>query len=165
MPDPRIRPLRAEDFDEVVAAWRRSRIAALPWLEARAGHTLEDDRAHFRESVIPAHDVWVAAEGGSVLGLLTLCGNHLGHLYVDPPAQRRGIGSALLDHAKALSPSGLALFTHVRNERARRFYERRGFVVGRFGVSPPPESEPDVEYRWVPSSRPAESDVLQPPRV
>ncbi len=165
MPGPWIRPLRADDVEVVVAAWRRSRIAAMPGLEARMGHTLEDDRAHFRESVLPDHDVWVAAEGGRVIGLLTLQGDRLGHLYVDPPAQGRGIGSALLDHAKALSPSGLALFTHVRNERARAFYERRGFVALRFGVSPPPESEPDVEYRWDPPSRPAESELAPPPRV
>ena len=31
-----------------------------------------------------------------------------------------------------------------------RFYERRGFVATRFGVSPAPESEPDVQYEWKP---------------
>jgi hypothetical protein len=36
-------------------------------------------------------------------------------------------------------------------ERARSFYERRGFRAVQFGVSPPPESEPDVRYAWDPS--------------
>jgi hypothetical protein len=26
----------------------------------------------------------------------------------------------------------------------------RGFALLRFGVSPAPESEPDIEYQWVP---------------
>jgi hypothetical protein len=42
----------------------------------------------------------------------------------------------------------LGLFTHQRNEKARRFYEARGFVAVRFGMSPPPENEPDVRYEW-----------------
>ena len=47
---------------------------------------------------------------------------------------------------------------HIGNFRSflmgdllRRYFERRGFEVFEYGVSPPPESEPDVEYRWRPS--------------
>ena len=36
-------------------------------------------------------------------------------------------------------------------ERSRAFYEKRGFSAVRFGVSPPPESEADVEYHWKPA--------------
>ena len=67
---------------------------------------------------------------------------------MDPRCQRRGVGTALLERAKELAPEGLTLFTHQRNERARAFYERRGFRAVQFGVSPPPESEPDVKYAW-----------------
>ena len=95
------------------------------------------------------NDVWVAVDG-EALGFLAIKGERLGWLYVDPPAQGRGIGTALLDKAKSLSPSGLTLYTHQRNERARAFYERRGFRAIQFGVSPPPESEPDVLYRFDP---------------
>ena len=69
-------------------------------------------------------------------------------LYVDTPAQGKGVGSALLDRAKALSPEGLRLVTLEHNEQARRFYERRGFVAYNHGRSPAPENEPDVWYRW-----------------
>jgi hypothetical protein len=33
---------------------------------------------------------------------------------------------------------------------ARSFYEKHGFFPVRFGISPPPESEPDVLSRWKP---------------
>ena len=33
-------------------------------------------------------------------------------------------------------------------ERARAFYERRGFRAVAFGRSPAPENEPDVKYAW-----------------
>ncbi len=28
------------------------------------------------------------------------------------------------------------------------FYEKNGFIAEKYGISPPPESEPDVEYHW-----------------
>jgi ribosomal protein S18 acetylase RimI-like enzyme len=94
----------------------------------------------------------VAAEAGLAVGLLALADGHVDQLYVDPAAQRRGVGTALIEHARSLFPSGLRLFTHQRNARARAFYEKLGFRVIRFGVSPPPESEPDVAYAWEPES-------------
>lgn len=141
--------MRTDEIESVVRMWRRSREDAMPWLEARMGHTPEDDLRFFRDPIARENDVWVAVER-EVGGLLALARGTLGYLYVDPPAQGKGIGTALLDKAKSLSPEGLTLFTHQRNERARAFYERRGFRAARFGVSPAPESEPDVQYRWDP---------------
>ena len=83
--------------------------------------------------------------------MLALHDGFVAHLYVDPPAQRSGVGSALLAYAKRLSPERLSLYTHQRNLRARAFYERHGFRPVTFGVSPAPECEPDVRYAWDPA--------------
>jgi ribosomal protein S18 acetylase RimI-like enzyme len=147
-----IRRMREDEIDAVARLWRRSRDDSQPWLEARMGHTAEDDLRFFEGTIAKENDVWVAVDRG-ILGFLAIAGDRLGWLYVDPPAQGRGIGSALLDKAKALSPEGLTLYTHQRNERARAFYERRGFRAVRFGVSPPPESEPDAFYRFCPPGK------------
>ena len=64
-----------------------------------------------------------------------------------PEAQRSGIGSVLLRAAHALSPAELRLYTFQRNAPARAFYAKHGFAEIAFGVSPAPESEPDVELR------------------
>lgn len=93
-------------------------------------------------------ECWVASRGGAVAALLVLDDDCVDRLYVDPDAQGAGLGGALLTHAKALRPAGLRLFTHQKNAGARVFYERRGFRPVRFGISPEPESEPDVEYAW-----------------
>jgi len=145
-----IRLLRLEEVEEIVRLWRRSRQDNLPWLEERMGYTPQDDLRHFRGHLMAKYEVWVAAEAGVPVALLALGSSEVNQLYVEPKQQRRGVGSALLAHAKRHSPEGLRLFTHQRNERARRFYESRGFLATAFGVSPPPESEPDVEYRWTP---------------
>lgn len=100
--------------------------------------------------VILQNQVWLAVERDQIVGLLALTKGDLDQSYVDPRCQGRGIGTRLLDRAKELSPEGLTLYTHQRNERARAFYERRGFSVVKLGVSPPPESEPDVQYGWGP---------------
>ena len=136
-----------DEIESVVRLWRRSRDDSQPWLEARMGHTPEDDLRFFNGTIARENDVWVAVEQ-DVLGFLAIQGERLGWLYVDPAMQGKGTGTALLDKAKALSPQGLSLFTHQRNKRARAFYERRGFRAVLFGTSPPPESEPDVQYRW-----------------
>jgi ribosomal protein S18 acetylase RimI-like enzyme len=148
-----IRRMRADEIESVVRLWRRSRDASQPWLEARMGHTAEDDRRFFEGTIAEENDIWVAIERHiaglvGILGFLAIAGDRLGWLYVDPDAQGRGIGTALLEKAKDLSPAGLTLHTHQRNQRARAFYERRGFRAVGFGVSPPPENEPDVLYKF-----------------
>ena len=54
-----------------------------------------------------------------------------------------------LGRARDLSPRELRLFTFQRNDKGRAFYEKHGFTTVAFGVSPAPELEPDVEYRWI----------------
>ena len=78
-------------------------------------------------------------------------GSHIDRMYVDPGEWRKGWGTRLVGLAKELSPSGLVLHTHQQNAGARAFYERHGFVAVKFGISPPPERAPDVEYRWRPA--------------
>ncbi len=143
--------MRGEALDAVVDVWRRSRWDAQPWLEERLGHSAEDDLTYFRDVVFTGYAVWIANGGGRPLGLMAIAGGEIDQLFVDPVFQGRGVGSALLARARALHPEGLGLYTHQRNARARAFYERHGFIAVRFGVSPSPESEPDVRYEWRPT--------------
>ena len=114
------------------------------------GFSPEDDVRRFRTHLMVHDDVWVAVQGDGQLGLLAVREGFVDQLFVDPPMQNRGVGSALLDKAKALMPEGLTLFTHQRNRRARSFYEARDFKALALGISPEPENEPDVKYRWRP---------------
>jgi len=148
-----IRRMRTGELEEVVGVWERSRWDAQSWLKERMGHTHEDNLSYFRDVIARECDVWVAVEGGVVQGLLAWSDGQVEQLYVEPSHQGAGIGTLLLDEARKLSPEGLTLFTHQRNERARAFYEGRGFRAVRFGVSPAPESEPDVKYEWTPTAR------------
>jgi GNAT superfamily N-acetyltransferase len=146
--------MTAGDLEEVVAVWERSRWDAQPWLEERMGHSHEENLRHFRDVIAREAEVWLAIDASGIVGLLALANDRIDQLFVEPRRQGLGVGSALLDKAKELAPAGLTLFSHQRNERARAFYERRGFRASRFGTSPAPESEPDVEYAWRPARGP-----------
>lgn len=148
MRDILIRPYRSDDFDLVTSLWRRARELALPEFQRTKGHTFEEDLAYFREIILIDNDLWVAEVDGQTAAFMAIAGDFIDQLYVDPVHQRSGLGKALLDHAKSLSPERLRLCTLQINTNARAFYEKNGFRIARFGISPPPESEPDVEYHW-----------------
>jgi putative acetyltransferase len=55
---------------------------------------------------------------------------------VDPDVHGRGVGRALLQHARALRPD-LTVSVNEQNARARGFYEAMGFrAVGRSETDP-----------------------------
>ena len=108
-------------------------------------------RGYFTNVVARDHELWVAVRDGRPIGMMAMAGEWIDQLYVDPPEQRRGAGSALLAQAKALAPNGLRVVTLQRNTAACRLYERHGFVAYDRGLSPPPENEPDISYLWRPN--------------
>jgi len=150
-----IREYRDEDFEAVTRLWRTARELAFPDFQRGKGHTFEEDCEYFKDVILQNNDLWVAEADGRVAGFLAIAGDFVDQLFVVPDFQRRGIGKLLLDHAKRLSPEHLFLYTFQVNINGRAFYEKNGFVAVRFGVSPAPESEPDVEYHWRPSISPS----------
>jgi ribosomal protein S18 acetylase RimI-like enzyme len=143
-----IRPYREDDFEAVTQFWFDAMETAMPGLEERLGHTLDGAREYFRNVVAVENQLWVYEFNNKPVGYLGISGEFIDRLYVDPAHHRRGIGQALMNHARTLSPNHLWLYTHQANTMARAFYEKNGFVAEKFGVSPAPESEPDVEYHW-----------------
>jgi ribosomal protein S18 acetylase RimI-like enzyme len=143
-----IRDFEHSDFDEIVAGWHKTNLVSYPYVRAHQEHSLENARQFFRDIVLAECRVWVAECLCQPAGLLALRDSWIRQLAVFPAFQRQRVGTALLQMARAQSPGQLQLFTFRRNVAARAFYERHGFSVVAFGVSPAPESEPDVEYRW-----------------
>ena len=147
-----IRFYQADDFQPVTRLWRRAREVAMPELTARMGYSFETDQAFFGQHIVSECDLWVAVKQNLPVAFMGIKKDFIDYLYVDPDYHRQGIGQAFLDHARDLSPHHLWLYTHTANHMARAFYEKNGFIAERFGISPAPESEPDVEYHWhVPS--------------
>lgn len=107
------------------------------------------ENLHFvREQLLATTDIWGADENGRLVGYIALKPQWVEHLYVLPECVGRGIGTALLDLAKARDRQ-VSLWTFQANRRARAFYEAHSFVeVARTDGSGNSEREPDVLYRW-----------------
>jgi len=145
-----IRPYVPADEAEVVTVWHRAGRAVSTFLPTWQAFTRDQAHRVFVDIIVPSCAVWVGTCDERVVAYLALKASSIDRLYVDPAEQRKGWGSRLLAHAKDLQPRGLELHTHQENLGARAFYERHGFVAVRFGLSPAPESAPDVEYHWRP---------------
>jgi ribosomal protein S18 acetylase RimI-like enzyme len=152
MDDPRrrIRPFRDEDEPAVAAVWHRSGRAAYPYLPTWQALTLEHAREVVRDVIRVECALWVGTLDDEIVAYLAMNGSTLDRLYVEPSEWRRGWGTRFIALAKTLSPHGLELVTHQANIAARSLYEKHGFKAVAFGLSPPPESAPDVDYQWRP---------------
>lgn len=147
-----IRLMKDEDIETVIEVWHTAGRTAYTYIETWQRFTLDEARSVFRQYIAPVCEVWVAETDDGVVGYLALQGSYIDRLYVSPRHQRSGIGTALLTHAMEQSPTGLELHTHQKNVQARAFYEKHGFVPAKYGISPSPENEPDMEYHWRPVS-------------
>jgi putative acetyltransferase len=142
-----IRRAGPDDAGAIGTLFRRS-FSALTFLPTL--HTPDEDRDFFGRAV-KEQEVWVFEEDERVLGFAALSATTLEHFYVDPGAQSRGIGSALLARVKEQRPEGFTLWVFQRNEGARRFYERHGCRVLRLtDGAGNEEKEPDALYAWSP---------------
>ena len=143
-----IREYRSEDFDAVTILWRISREKSIPEFQLEKGHFFFEDRDYFQKQIIKNNQIWVVVSQSYPVGFMAMNNDFVDQLYIDPDHQRRGIGRSLLNLARERSPEHVWLYTLQVNASARAFYEKNGFVAEKFGISPPPESEPDVEYHW-----------------
>jgi GNAT superfamily N-acetyltransferase len=109
---------------------------------------IDDQVAYFRDTVQASCRVHVARQGGEMVGFVACNAEMVSQLHVQVARLGQGIGTLLLERAKADSGGRLWLYTFARNRRARRFYESRGFVAVAFGFEPTWRLE-DVRYEWV----------------
>ena len=149
-PKPTIRPFQPADEAAVVSLWHKAGLAAYTYLPTWQAMTIETAQYVFHNIIQSRCKIWVGTLDEKVVAYLALNGSYLDRLYVDPTEWHKGWGRRLVELAKELSPQGLELHTHQANVAARALYERHGFRAVKFGVSPPPESAPDVEYHWRP---------------
>jgi ribosomal protein S18 acetylase RimI-like enzyme len=127
-----VRPATAEDAETIAVVWHAG------WRDGHLGHVPASLVAHrnpetFRARV-PARiaDSAVAVAGPEVMGFVTVRDAEIEQLYVRADARGTGVADALLRHGEHMvasggrSPAWLAVVPG--NVRARRFYERNGWL-------------------------------------
>ena len=141
-----LRRATACDADAIVNVhWASFRLLTfLPML-----HTIEENRRFIANVILKECEVTVAEDETGIVAFLALGGEEIRLLYTRPDRIGMGAGTQLIDAAKASGIGALELWCFQANQRARRFYEARGFHAIRFTDGADNEERtPDVRYRW-----------------
>jgi putative acetyltransferase len=69
----------------------------------------------------------VADAEDRAVGFMGLTGSNIDALFVDPELHGRGIGRALVEHARSVAGDELTVDVNEQNESGAGFYERLGF--------------------------------------
>jgi putative acetyltransferase len=120
-----IRPYADEDMGPLLDVWYRASLIAHSFLSEEF---FEAERRQIAEEWLAMAETTVSEVDGTVVGFLSLVGNEVGGLFVDPDYQGGGIGRSLMDNAIESHPV-LELDVFEANSIARRFYERYGFQL------------------------------------
>lgn len=143
-----LRPGGSSDLPAVAELHLAARRAAEPHMPPGV-HPDDDVRRWVGSWDLTTRELWLAEAGGVPVGYAVLTPTWLDGLYVAPSAQRSGVGSALLELAKAQRPDGFGLWVFESNVPARAFYARHGLVeLERTDGSANEEHAPDVRMAW-----------------
>ena len=131
-----LRRYEPRDEDASVALWLRTWQTAYPLLDF--AQRLDWWRTRWRHELVPATKIVIAEDAGEMIGFVTVDPRtlYLDQIVVAPGRWASGVGAALLDEAKRLSPSGLDLDVNTDNARAIAFYGKHGFSISGSGVNP-----------------------------
>ncbi len=118
-----IRKFEDSDLDAVLSAWENASQIAHPFLSAAF---LAEERRNIPSVYLPQAETWVIEQAGEVIGFISLLGNEVGALFVQPAFHGIGAGKALMDKAQERH-GNLEVEVFAKNMIGRRFYEKYGF--------------------------------------
>ena len=128
-----LRPFAPGDAPRVMEIWlsaSRSAHSFIPMAYWEASVPMVE------REILPRAETLVWEEAGQVLGFASVLeGDYLGALFVDPAAQGRGIGTALLEGARE-GRDLLTLSVYRKNAGVVGFYLARGFRALEEGTDP-----------------------------
>ncbi|QDS91812.1 putative N-acetyltransferase YjaB [Roseimaritima multifibrata] len=120
-----IRKYEASDLNDLLETWAAASELAHPFLTQEF---LASERENIPNVYLPIADTWVFESEGQVIGFIALIGNEIGAIFVHPSIQRTGVGTSLMEKAKALHEE-LEVEVFVSNTIGRGFYAKCGFTL------------------------------------
>ncbi|MEH6631422.1 MAG: GNAT family N-acetyltransferase [Halopseudomonas aestusnigri] len=119
-----IRKYKNTDLDDVLCCWESA---------FRLAHTFIEEtfiakvRVDIPAIYLPNTETWVCVKEGKVVGFISLMGNEIAALFVDPKKHGLGIGQTLVNKACELRDEGLTVEVFKLNSLGRKFYSAYGF--------------------------------------
>lgn len=120
-----IREYKSTDLEDLLITWAAASAVAHPFLSQEF---LERERDDIANVYLPQAETWVWEADGRVVGFVSLLGNEVGGIFVDPRFHGIGIGRALMDRAWVLRGE-LEVEVFKANAMGRGFYAHYGFEL------------------------------------
>jgi GNAT superfamily N-acetyltransferase len=157
--NPLIRPLAIEEIDRALTIINQAALAYKGVIPADCWQEPYMPESELRDEIAHGVNFWGYEDEGRLLGVMgrqDLAGVTLiRHAYVDPGAQRRGVGARLLNHIMQQVPGPVLVGTWAAAWWAIRFYEKHGFRL----VTQEEKDRLLVTY-WTISPRQGETSVV-----
>ena len=139
-----IRKFESRDLDAVMQIWLQANLDAHAFIPASFWE------AHFEmvRDLLPQAELYVHEDAGTrqIDGFIGLTENHIEGTFVAKSERSKGVGKALLDHAKSCKLH-LTLNVYQKNERALAFYRREQFTVQSEGIDED-TNEAEIQMLW-----------------
>ena len=119
-----IREYTDSDLDDLLSSWENASKLAHPFLTK---DLLESTRKNIPVVLLPKADTWVYEQESAVIGFISLIGNEVAALFVQPAFHGTGAGRALVDKARELH-GDLEVEVFEVNSIGLQFYLKYGFV-------------------------------------
>jgi len=119
-----IREYEDKDLAELLDAWHSASMVAHPFFSEEF---IRQERENIASIHLPKAETWVYELDGIVVGFIALIENEVGAIFLDPKYHGKGIGRALMDHARSIREI-LELDVAKDNKIGRNFYKKCGFI-------------------------------------
>lgn len=139
-----IRPYQASDAAGLADIWLAASLQAHAFIPAAYWQAKRDRMA--QEYLPQSENLVLEDSAGIPRAFLSLLGRHIAALFVQPEAQGRGYGTALLHQAMARHAE-LTLHVYALNTDSVHFYEYNGFTTISRGVDAATGAE-ELRMRW-----------------
>ncbi len=138
-----IRTFQNDDLDTIMKLWLETN---------RNAHDFIDEGYWLRnydtvKGLLPSSTIFIYEDNNMLQGFIGLMDHYIAGIFVNAACQSKGVGKALLDHAKE-KHSQLSLHVYKRNVRAVRFYLREGFTVLKEQIDEN-TGEVELEMNWM----------------
>lgn len=119
-----IRKMKDNDISAVSEIWLNENIRAHSFID----NAYWISNLEYVKEALKQAEVYVYERGGDIVGFIGLNGNYIEGIFVDRAFQSEGIGSALIEYAKA-KYAILTLNVYEKNKKALSFYIKQGFEI------------------------------------
>ena len=120
-----ITEISEKDITEIVDIWYEVSLQAHAFVPSDYWKKNKDQMI---SKYIPMSETFKAADGGNILGFISLLDEYLAAIFVKSEYQDRGIGSLLLNYAMSIR-NKLQLKVFCKNIKSVEFYKSKGFSV------------------------------------